>query len=61
MYFDIEVTCEKCGDALDAETRNRRGAEDVLIVVTPCEKCMDSAHEEGFDKGFKEGEESVNA
>ena len=29
------------------------------VEVEPCETCLDKAEEEGREKGFKEGEESV--
>jgi len=45
--IEIEVHCE-CGNLLDSE--ELKGA----IVVSPCEKCLEAAKEEGRNDGYNE-------
>ena len=57
ISVDIEIVCSNCGDPLKAE-RERSRSEDVKILVTPCECCLEGARVEGNDKGFDEGYDS---
>ena len=44
--LSIEVECDECGTSLEA-TSPRSG----LLLVKPCQKCLDKAYEDGENEG----------
>ena len=52
VTLNVEVYCS-CGEGLCNQTdtsQDRYG--NPALTVTPCEKCLKAAHDEGFDEGF---------
>jgi len=47
--IEFEVWCS-CGNGLCNQSTEVKGG----ISVEPCEKCLDTAHGEGYDEGYKE-------
>ena len=47
--METELVCEKCGESLTLVRveANRLYAGQIEYIITPCEKCMDAAREEG--------------
>lgn len=54
VKIDVDLACEECGKALDGTDKG--GGE---IAVVPCEKCLESAKDdgdsEGYDRGYEDG------
>lgn len=50
IEHDIRVQCSECGADLDCDFQREE------LIVTPCEKCIDTAHNEGVKEG-REGAE----
>lgn len=48
---EIEVWCSRCGDEL------YRGEYGIHLTVEPCEKCLDEAKDESYEKGRAVAEE----
>ena len=54
----FSAKCEECG--ADLEIKRSVDLEfDVSITVTPCEKCLKLAKEEGYDDGLSDGSEAT--
>ena len=49
VKMDIGIVCDQCGSELSALMRLD------TIQVTPCDKCITKAVEEGYDKVYEEG------
>ena len=47
--METELVCDKCGESLTLVRveANRLYAGQIEYIITPCEKCMDAAREEG--------------
>lgn len=54
--LEFEVYCE-CGEGLclQSTTRSSRQRGMPQVVVRPCEKCLQSRYEQGFDAGEDSG------
>ena len=52
----FEVYCSECGAGLCRNAANRKYEENV-IDISPCEACIKSARDEGYEEGYKEGVE----
>lgn len=54
--LEFEVYCDTCGVGLCLQTTVdvRYG---ISISVGACEKCMETARQEGYDKGYEDAEE----
>ncbi len=52
VVVEIEVVCAKCNFPLDTQRATNLSGflQTGLIEVIPCEACMRSAHEEGFEE-----------
>lgn len=60
--LDFAVYCGNCGAGLCDDTDVSQGNR---VKVQPCEKCIESAREEGdaagYQRGLDEGKEAANA
>lgn len=56
LELEFEVYCA-CGEGLCQQTTEgrTRGRGMPFITVTPCEKCMERARDEGYSMGYGEG------
>jgi hypothetical protein len=56
---EIEVYCS-CGEGLCRQTKSgeTRGRVQPFFEVSPCEKCLEKAREEGQDAGYEEGQDA---
>lgn len=54
--IDFRVCCSKCGHKLGYDI-TAFGHSRVDVDVEPCDKCMDEADREGYDRGKEDGEE----
>ena len=54
VYTEVEVFCAACGDGLCNQTESIRGLrrDQPQFRVTPCERCLDAAREEGYNNGY---------
>ena len=52
--IEFEVWCS-CGNGLCNQTKEVKGG----IQVEPCEKCLESAREEGREEGYNERDKEV--
>jgi len=49
---EFEVKCDSCDSFLSA---NFYGAgTNIVLNIEPCEKCLDSAKDEGYQQGYEE-------
>ena len=53
-YIEFEIWCS-CGNGLCNQTRDVKGG----ISVEPCENCLENAKDEGYNTGYKEGQEDM--
>jgi hypothetical protein len=53
---EVEIYCANCGAGLcnQSKSGNTRGRNQAFIEVTPCEKCLETAKNEGYEEGIKE-------
>lgn len=53
--IDFEVFCS-CGAGLCSQstTEERRGSW--RVIVEPCSRCLDQAHNDGYDEGYEAGQ-----
>jgi len=51
---EVEVICLRCGRDLQTTVEYRRGGP--VILVEPCDNCIEDAKNEGYDKGYDEGQ-----
>ncbi len=57
IKVEVEVWCE-CGEGLCGQSSTHpRGRG---IIVAPCEKCLETANEEGDDEGYNRGAEECS-
>jgi hypothetical protein len=58
---DFEVFCARCGAGLcnQSDTRTSRNRKYPQVTVEPCERCLDSAREEGAAKAMEEAEQRL--
>ena len=56
LELDFEVYCS-CGEGLCNQTieGRTRGRGMLFITVSPCEKCLALAKEEGYEEGYSKG------
>ena len=60
ITIDLSIFCERCGDVLQAETKDGyHGAKE--IHAEPCEKCLDAAKDVGDDEGYERGQAEAEA
>jgi flagellar biosynthesis/type III secretory pathway protein FliH len=61
MNVNIEVYCAACGNGLCNQTEFTRGRSrnQPQFRVEPCDKCLDSAKEKGYEEGYTEAETSL--
>jgi hypothetical protein len=56
---EFEVWCS-CGEGLcgqsEGNNRGRNGSPGV--IVEPCQKCLDTAKNEGYENGYQDAEDS---
>lgn len=52
LETEFEVFCYKCGTGLCMSTTVKGSS----IHVEPCEHCINEAHQDGYDDGYREGE-----
>jgi hypothetical protein len=50
----FDVVCD-CGASLDTDV-NMNWHGDSTVTVTPCPRCLDTADDAGYSRGFKEAE-----
>jgi hypothetical protein len=60
ITVEIELYCSECGAGIcnNGTERTRPSLWSKAAPgfdVTPCDKCMDNKHEEGYQKGYDEG------
>jgi len=48
VRVEIEVWCS-CGEGLCGQSRGRAGG----IVVEPCKRCQQEAHDEGYEEAMR--------
>ena len=48
---EVRIYCDKCGDDLDWATTVKLGTK---LYIEPCERCLEAAHDEGYDDGRNE-------
>jgi hypothetical protein len=60
MGIDIEVQCADCGKELEIKLSQKSYSDTWVIIVTPCEHCMEKEHKAGFNEGASAAEEELN-
>lgn len=51
LEIDLDIYCEACGDDL---SRNATVGKNNKITISPCEKCLDAAEDEGLEEGIQQ-------
>lgn len=58
LEVEFEVVC-RCGAGLCNQTTvGKRGGIYSLqqyVTIEPCERCMDAAHDKGYEEGYNDG------
>jgi len=54
VKVEIDLEC-KCGNGLDVKV-DKWGTG---LIITPCEKCLREARDEGYHEGYTEAEEEL--
>jgi len=60
----FEIWCAVCGDGLcnnvNAEHPGYHPSASNPLIIDPCEKCLDAAREEGYQKGYQEAADDAD-
>ncbi len=61
VTIDVEVYCAICGEGLCNQTESVTGPvrQQPQFRVEPCERCLEQAQTEGYDKGWAVGYEEA--
>lgn len=61
VEIEVEIYCMRCGAGLCKQSKagNTHGRNAPFIEVEPCEKCLETAKEEGRNEGYSEGVEEA--
>lgn len=54
IAVDIELYCAKCGAGICANGTATRKRNYPCFVIDPCEKCLDIADTQGYDRGVSD-------
>jgi hypothetical protein len=52
--LDFEVYCARCGAGLCNQSDAKSDHGGCSVAVEPCERCLDNANYEGYQRGRKE-------
>jgi hypothetical protein len=55
ISVDIEIYCAKCGAGICNSVQSQRKHNKEVFVVEPCDKCMETARDEGYEEGETHG------
>lgn len=56
MTIQVTVSCSSCGKELSV-FKNEELSEALDLEVPPCSDCTESARDEGYDRGYMDGQE----
>ena len=61
VSFNIEIYCDGCGEGLCNQSKfvTTRHRNEPSFRVEPCQKCLDTAREEGRNEGYNEGHDKA--
>lgn len=54
LNIDFEVWCS-CGNSLCNQASTNNSGKSPSVTIEPCEKCINSARDEGYDDGYEQG------
>ena len=54
IEIDLDVWCPKCGKNLQNNTRFFIEGDKISITVEPCETCLKSERDAGYDEGISD-------
>ena len=62
VEVEFEVFCGRCGVGLcrQSSTGTTAGRGHLYVSVEPCDNCLSTARDEGYNDGFEEGKENGN-
>ena len=63
VVAEFEIWCQSCGKGLCmnvSEDPSRRSSTGNSLSIEPCERCLKTAEEEGFEEGLKAAQEEMS-